>query len=267
MALEFGPRAGRTVLVRREHRGPLAVQRPFHPGDGVCHVYLLHPPGGVAGGDGIDVAVTARTGSAALVTTPAATKVYRTSGPASDIVQRLTAEPDSSLEWLPQETILFGGSRCRLRSDVRLAAGARFAGWEVFALGREHAGDHYRAGAFEQVTEIRVGGALRIREAHDFRAGDPVLAAPWGLASNRAFGTLYAAPADADTLARARREIAAAGAAASVDAAATLLDGVLAVKAVGASAAGVRAVLAGAWGGVRPLVIGAPPEAPRIWAT
>ena len=265
IALEFGVRAGRTALVRRKRCGPLAVQRPFHPGDGVCHLYLLHPPGGVAGGDTLDVDVLARTGAAALVTTPAATKAYRTLGAPSAMRQTLVVEGNASLEWLPQETILFGGSACRTLTEVRLAKGARFAGWEVFALGREHSGDHYTHGSFRQQVQLHVAGALCVRELQDFAAGDPALVARWGLASRRAFGTLYAAPADEDVLARARHALGEPPD--GVHAGATLLDGVLAVRAVGTAAADVRTALTRAWSGVRPLVIGAEPTLPRIWAT
>lgn len=265
IALVFGLHGGRTALVRRSRRGPLAVQRPFHPGDGVCHLYLLHPPGGVAGGDALDVSVHALGGAAALVTTPAAAKVYRTLGASSRMRQTLVIDEGASLEWLPQETILFGGSACRVHTDVQLAKGARFAGWEVFALGREHSGDRYAQGSFRQRMQLHVDGALHVRELQDFAAGDPALVERWGLASRRAFGTLYAVPADEDVLARARHAL--GEAVDCVDAGATLLDGVLAVRAVGKAASDVRAVLARAWSGVRPLVIGAQPMLPRIWAT
>ena len=241
------------------------MQRPFHPGDGVCHVYLLHPPGGVAGGDELEVEVHAAAGAAGLVTTPAAGKVYRTLGPPSDLRHTLVVENGASLEWLPQETILFGGSTLRVRTDVQLASGARFAGWEVVALGREHSGDRYAHGSVRTEVQLHVDGALSVRELQDFAAGDPVLPARWGLASRRAFGTLYAAPADEDVLARARHALGEVPG--GVDAAATLLDGVLAVRALGGAATGVRAALVRAWSAVRPLVIGAEPMLPRIWAT
>ena len=203
-------------------------------------------------------------GAAALVTTPAAAKIYRTLGAVSAIRQTLLVEEGASLEWLPQETILFGGSNCRTEMDVRLEAGARFVGWEVFALGREHSGDHYRDGAFRQCMEVRIGGELKVRELHDWQAGDPVLTARWGLASARAFGTLYAVPADRDVLARARKEMAEN---LGVEVAATLLDDILAVRAVGNAAADVREALTRVWAGVRALAIGVQPMQPRIWAT
>ena len=202
---------------------------------------------------------------AALITTPAAAKVYRTLGAVSATRQTLLVEEGASLEWLPQETILFGGSNCRTQMDVRLAEGSRFVGWEVFALGREHSGDHYQHGAFRQCMEVRIGGELKVRELHDWQAGDPVLTARWGLASARAFGTLYAGPADRDVLVRARNEV--AGNLGRVEVAATLLDDVLAVRAVGNTAGDVREALTRVWVGLRRIVIGVQPMQPRIWAT
>ena len=57
MDLHFNGSGARTVITRRRHVGPLRIQKPFYPGDGACHVYLLHPPGGLVGGDVLDVTV------------------------------------------------------------------------------------------------------------------------------------------------------------------------------------------------------------------
>src|SRR5688572_6507653 len=112
--LELGFRAdhGRTLLCHNKHHGPLVVQRPFYPeANGCCHVYLVHPPGGVVGGDHLELDVRVGEQARALITTPAATKLYRSSGPAATIVQNLVVESGATLEWLPQETIAFRGCR------------------------------------------------------------------------------------------------------------------------------------------------------------
>jgi urease accessory protein len=135
------------VVARRRHEGPFYIQRPFHPGDGACHVYLLHPPGGLAAGDTLDLDVEVEPGAAALLTTPAATKFYRSDGAPSVQRQTLHVASGASLEWLPLDTILFGGSRALIETEVALEPGARFLGWEQLSLGRPLSGDCYTTGA------------------------------------------------------------------------------------------------------------------------
>src|SRR5262245_38788911 len=101
LELGFAAEHGATRLARRAHRGPLVVQRPFLPeGPGVCHVYVLHPPGGLVGGDELALDVDVASGAHALVTTPAAGKVYRTNGATARQIQRLRVAGGARLEWL-----------------------------------------------------------------------------------------------------------------------------------------------------------------------
>lgn len=265
LRLVFEGCSGRTVLARREQAGPVAVQRPFHPGDGACHVYLLHPPGGLARDDRIEARIDVRSGGTALVTTPAATKVYR--GPLeSSVAQSLDVGSRCGLEWLPQETILFGGSRYRARTHVRLAPGARFCGWDIVTLGRPASDDGYESGTVRLETCIDVGEEHRLveRQAWNRGAGEsaPVLTAAWGLGGNRTLATYYAYPADADILDRARNLIGDCAATA-----ATLLDDLLVVRVLADDVERARWLLTRVWEGLRQTVSGLAPCAPRVWAT
>ena len=243
----------------------MAVQRPFYPGDGACHVYLLHPPGGLARDDRIDARIEVRSGGTALVTTPAATKVYR-SPLETSVAQCLDVGPGCGLEWLPQETILFGGSRYRARTHIRLAREARFGGWDIVTLGRPASDDGYESGTVRLETCIDVEEEHRLveRQAWNRVAGEsaPVLTAPWGLGGNRTLVSYYAYPADADTLDRARNLIgdrAATGA--------TLLDDLLVVRTLSADVERARGLLTRVWEGLRRTVSGLAPSPPRVWAT
>ena len=72
LALDYRLQDGRTVLARR-HRGPLQVQKALYPeGQGLCHTLLIHPPGGIAGGDSLSIDVAVQSGAQALITTPGA---------------------------------------------------------------------------------------------------------------------------------------------------------------------------------------------------
>jgi urease accessory protein len=138
LALRFAVRGerGRTELVGRRHVGPLRVQRPFHPEpSGACHVYVLHPPGGVVGGDQLALDVSVESGAHALLTTPAAAKLYRSAGPCARVQQALRVGEGARLEWLPHENIAFSAANAELTTRVELEQGARFLGWVVLCLG------------------------------------------------------------------------------------------------------------------------------------
>ena len=270
LRLEFRAVGGRTVLARRDHAGPVLVQRPFYPGDGACHAYILHPPGGLARDDRLDTRVDVAAGGNVLLTTPSATKVYRSpvgSPVESRLVQSLTVADAASLEWLPQETILFGGSRYRAGLRIRLARRARFSGWEIFALGRPASGDAYGTGVLHAETRIDVHGAARLVDRQlwsrrEQRDDEDVFTAAWGLDGRTVLATYYAYPADEDTLARARLLLGDCA-----DAGATLLDDLLVARILADGVERTRAVLDRIWRGLRPIVNRLAPCAPRVWAT
>ena len=114
LALEYTRQGGRTALSGREHSGPLLVQKALYPeGDAVCHSIIVHPPGGIAGGDALKLEVRLREDTAALLTTPGAGKWYRSMGPKASLAQRFDVGRGAVLEWLPQPAIVFDAARGR----------------------------------------------------------------------------------------------------------------------------------------------------------
>ena len=131
------------------------VQRPFYPeGPEVPHVYVLHPPGGLVGGDRLRLDVTIDARAHALITTPAATKIYRSAGPLASQKQRFEVGEGGALEWLPQETILHDGANADLTTRVSLAAGARFVGIDTLCFGLPARGETFATGRCRQRFEI-----------------------------------------------------------------------------------------------------------------
>ena len=194
--LQFERAKNRSIVSRCRHNGPLRVQKPFYPVDGVCHVYLLHPPGGVVGGDELSVSVRAGEGSAALITTPGATRVYRSAGPLSTIKYQLNVEAGASLEWLPQDTILYGGSRLSQETEVRVESDSRFCGWEITSMGRPASGDHYSTGEFDQGFRLYVDSLPVLMERQRWRAGAEAGA---GVLAGAEAGVLAGTEAEAGT--------------------------------------------------------------------
>jgi urease accessory protein len=255
----------RTVLAHREHCGPLRVQRPFYPeGEDLCHVYVLHPPGGLAGGDVVCVDVTVEGGARALLTTPAATMFYRTLGSAAEQSNRVSVDSGAACEWLPQETIVFGGARAVSRTRVDLAGDARFAGWDVTCLGRPAAGDAFEVGTYTSSFEIwRDGTPLWIDRA---ACSAEVLNARWGLRGFTVFGAFVLAPElPRELVETLRAEVLLDGARETF--AVTSLRGVTVCRYLGESTQRALQCFQRAWQLVRPLLWARPASAPRIWLT
>jgi urease accessory protein len=268
LELHFAWRAGRTILARRAHRGPLVVQRPFHPeGPDLVHVYLLHPPGGLVSGDTLTTDVRVEAGAHALLTTPAAAKVYRSrSGSAcSRQTQRLLAGPGSTLEWLPQETIVFDGAQVALETIAQLQGDAAFIGWEICCFGRPALAERYSQGTCRQRFEVWRDGRPLCLDRLGLQAGSPLSDAAWGLAGRPVTGTFLASPPPTGTLEPLRA--ACAELPAGDQAAVTELDGVLLARYLGASTERCRALFSRLWTIVRPALLGRPASFPRIWST
>lgn len=259
----------RARLAHRSHVGPLRIQRPFYPeGDAPVHVYLLHPPGGMVGGDRLETVVDVRPQASLLVTTPAAQKLYRSAGPTSIQTQLLRVEASAELEWFPSETIVFDGARARVNTRVELATGATFIGWDLGCFGRPASQLGFSSGELRQGFEIWRDGAPVVVDRSNVLGGTATLEAAWGYAGEPVYGTLYCAPgsaaAELDALAgEVRAALASEGARASV----TVFDRVLVVRALGAQVERVRGALIAAWRVVRPCLLGRSAAPPRIWAT
>ncbi len=155
LELHFSKSKSKTFLSKRKHVGPLTIQRPFYPEGDLCHLYLLHPPGGVVGGDQLSINVNTDANSFSLITTPGATKVYRSSDHKRSIInQNFTVENDSSLEWLPMETIIFPGAESKFSTKFSLFGNAKVAAWEVQCLGRPAINESFDSGNLKFSFEL-----------------------------------------------------------------------------------------------------------------
>ena len=170
LALQFCHTPEKTLLYSAHHVGPLTVQRPFYPEGETCHLYLLHPPGGIVGGDTLDISVRLDAKSHALITMPGASKFYRSSGPQARLSQHFYLEEDSTLEWLPQDTIIFPGANAALRSVFHLKASSTLLAWELYCLGRPVIAETFSHGTLESRLEIWVEDEPRLIERQPYEA-------------------------------------------------------------------------------------------------
>lgn len=263
LELGFAPVAARTALVHSAHRGPLRVQRPFHPeADGSCHVYLLHPPGGVVGGDGLALDVQLAPGARALLTTPSASRFYRSAGARALQRQVLRIGAGARLDWLPQETIVFDGARLASTTRLELAGDAAACAWEIVCLGRPAAGEGWTHGEARFGFELWRDGRPLLLEHTPCRPGSALARAAWGLGGHVTFATLVATGACSERLARLR---AALGSADRLGL--THCDDLLVARYRGPDAAEARRLFTAIWRDWRTAAGGEAPAPPRVWAT
>lgn len=201
LRLDYAQEGGRSVA-RFAHQGPLRILQSLYPeGDAVCHNVLVHPPGGLVGGDVLDLSLTLAPGSHGLVTTPGASRFYRSDGDIAVQSVRVRAETGARLEWLPLEALYYSGCIAENRLELDLAPGAEALGWDVAALGLPQAGQPFTAGRVQQ--HLQLHGAWLERGLID-AADSRLLDGPLGLAGRRCLVTLFFATGEA--LGRQRRE-------------------------------------------------------------
>lgn len=258
LALQFCHTPEKTLLHSARHVGPLTVQRPFYPEGETCHLYLLHPPGGIVGGDTLDITVRLDAESHALITMPGASKFYRSSGPRACLNQHFYLAGNATLEWLPQDTIFFPGANARLRSVFHLQATSTLLAWELYCLGRPVINETFSHGALESRLEVwREGEPLLIERQH-LSGGDlsPVAGHPW-------IGTLLFHPASDALLEDVRERLCAF----EHFAGATLTDGLLSVRFLSHDNLICQRAMRDIWQSLRPLLTPKTACSPRIWQT
>jgi urease accessory protein len=246
------------------HVGPLRVQKSLYAeGHGVCQNIIVHPPGGIVGGDALVVDADAGPGAHAQLTTPGAAKWYRSVGEPATQHLVLRAAQAAVIEWLPRETIVYDGAVAELDSRIELAGNAVFIGWDIVCLGRTARGERFRQGLLRQQLSIARDGAAVYVERARVDGGGRLLSSPVGLNGATVFGTFIAAtPQVSDTLLAACRKVVADG-----EGAVTRLPGVLLARYRGASVEPAHAYFERLWRLARPELVGRDAVPPRIWNT
>ncbi|MBW4603238.1 MAG: urease accessory protein UreD [Calothrix sp. FI2-JRJ7] len=153
--LVYAHRQDTTQLIHAHHQAPLKVQRPFYPeGKAVCHSVILHTAGGIVGGDKLSCNFQLQPESQVLITTAAAGKIYRSNGRQATQNINIEVSTGATLEWLPQETIVFDGAIYRQDTRIDLAENATFIGWEITRFGRSARGEKFLQGNWKSYTEV-----------------------------------------------------------------------------------------------------------------
>jgi urease accessory protein len=263
--LQFGVRAAKTRLLAKRQYGPLTLQRPFYPEGETCHAYLLHPPGGVVGGDSLRVNIDAQQDAHCLLTTPGATKLYRSSAHLlSHVNQRVSVAAGATVEWLPQQNIFFPGAHAALSTAIDIAPGGRYLGWEINCLGRPANTEAFHGGSVRSNTRVTIDGVLRLAEQFQV-SGTQALGAATGLRGLPLQGCFIAAPCQAAQRDALEQILQSTPYPHPIGI--TLVDDILIARALGEQTEPLQRIFTQLWQALRPLWLQKAACLPRIWST
>jgi urease accessory protein len=173
LALEFVRQGGRTVFGRTSCRTPWHLLPPIYLDEsGSAYTILVNPSGGLVGGDQLAIDLSIGTGAHALISTPSANRVYRSLSQEAVQEVRISVAKEGILEWMPEHTIPFAGSRFRQNIDVRLGAGATLVLWDAVASGRIAHGERWRFTSLNNSIRVTMPSQATIREHYALAPGE-----------------------------------------------------------------------------------------------
>jgi urease accessory protein len=260
--------------VHSQHQGPLRVLKTLYPeGEGIAHQVIVHPPGGIVGGDRLEIDMALQPQTHAVLTTPGATRFYRSDGRVATQAVQARVGRGARLEWLPLETIVHSGCLAENRVEFQLDDGAEMIGWDVVALGLPAAREAFISGRFTQ--QLHWPGHWLERGVID-GSDTRLLHSPLGLNGHTAWLTMWFAaayPLDAaraDALLDAAREVAgssAPDAALPIAGATCLHQRVVVLRALADRTEPLMALAQAVRARWRALAWALPDTRPRVWRT
>ena len=266
LELEFKLKNNTTVLSKNKHYGPLMVQKPFYPeSNNCCHIYLIHPPGGIVGGDTLKINSTLENHSHALITTPAANKFYRSAGYLANQDQTFHVTNNAILEWLPQETVYFNDALTYSKTKIHLDKNSKFFAWEIQCLGLPAQQELFRSGSCLQKFEVWRNQKPLLLESNRFIGADNLLNTPWGMNKQTAVGTFALTDIDQNIdrsiILESLKKFP------SINSSCTHINGLFVIRAMAMYAEPIKEFFIFLWQKIRPILLNIAPCPPRIWQT
>jgi urease accessory protein len=261
--LKFRSTEQKTRLIPVRRYGPLSVQRPFYPEHDLCHTYLLHPPGGVVGGDQLDLRVNAGEHAKALLTTPGATKFYQSASQTAQVKQDIQLDRSASIEFLPQENIYFPGAIVNSTTRLSVAPDSNAMLWEKHCFGRPANAENFTNGNIKTRLDIFAEEQYLFTETQ--RIDWQEIQRSSGMRHNPVMGTFVVVTNNlSKQLVNACREIKPIAGEVGIT---QLLQSMLVVRYMGGSTLQLNAYFVRLWEILRPAVLNRKACHPRIWNT
>jgi urease accessory protein len=149
-----------TALRHCRYTLPLQVLSPLTLDDGTSYLLLLNPTGGVLGGDRLRTEISLGENSSVCLSTPSATRIYRTTGAPAEMHTILRLASGATLEYLPDHVVPHAGSMLRQSLRIEMQPGSRGIFLDAFAAGRVAQNERWRFREFDSRTEVTLSGKL-----------------------------------------------------------------------------------------------------------
>jgi urease accessory protein len=259
-------RFGKTVVKDKKHFGPLVLQRPYYQEDDRPTILVIHPPGGVVAGDELITQITLKPNVKGFISTPAATKFYRSLGARSYQQQKITLGKQTQLEWLPQETLFF--NQCRVHNHLNFQlqdSDCALIAWDMIGLGRPAMQEQFAEGELLQKVQISLGDTPIFTDQFYFYNTPELLSSPFGLNGQTLMATMLFYHPEVDRLKQLKGTLLEQDWAKICGI--TLVDRVLVLRTLDSDLDDLKLRLVSAWQLARPVIIEAESIMPRIWKT
>lgn len=158
LRLRFAQREGRTILAQSRFSLPLQALTPLTLADGASYLMLLNPTGGVLGGDHLVTEIVQGPGTHVCLTTPSATRIYRTAEKPAILETVIHLDERATLEYFPDHVIPHAASALRQSLRIEMAHGSRAIILDSMASGRVAHGEHWNFTEMNSRTEVYACG-------------------------------------------------------------------------------------------------------------
>jgi len=266
LSFTFVNNGKRTVVKDKKHYGPLVLQRPYYQELDRPSVLVIHPPGGIAGGDNLELNVCLKEASKGLVSTPAATKFYRSNNRMAKQLQTIEMHAQSELEWLPQETLFFDESISENTLKFNLTSSdAKLIAWDIVGLGRPARGEGFGKGELLQSLELKIDNRLVFVDRLRVDAQTALLSSKAGLDGFLLSATALFYDVDVKKMQVLKESLQSESWGLQVGI--TQMQSLIVLRVLGHELDAIKDTLYRAWKIARPVVLGVPVIKPRIWNT
>lgn len=262
--LSISVKNGKSVLTQCKHSGPFVVQRSFYPeeDEATPHIYLLHPSGGLVGGDRLILDVQLKSNSSALLTSPSVSKFYSTNGFYAIQKNIFKLENNSILEWVPQGIIFFPKSKAIIDTTFILESNARVIFFEMLCFDSVIINDDSIPEDINIFLNINLPRSVGLRERLRVSASDYTIK----LGGFKISALLFAIPSNEQMLCQVRKLISKKLAGSKLQiGGATLLGELLIVRLLGNDNQSLSKLMYCIWSVIRPVIVGKKIFMPRVW--